>query len=157
MEITYFRLTKNYQRMKIIYQRLKTIYQRLTMFYQRLKTIYQRLTEIYYWKAILLPVSHPYSFAPSLITGTNLSAQKTNLTGKKLTTMTQSKFTIQANDLSFTFLNSGDLYEVANKSTMVNQWLSNEIDGSLNNLFLRIHGENGNLVLSPAWFKKSQH
>ena len=57
--------------------------------------------------------------------------------------MTQSKFTIQANDLSFTFLNSGDLYEVANKSTMVNQWLSNEIDGSLNNLFLRIHGENG--------------
>jgi 1,2-beta-oligoglucan phosphorylase len=57
--------------------------------------------------------------------------------------MTQSKFTIQANDLSFTFLNSGDLYEVANKSTMINQWLSNEIDGSMNNLFLRIHGENG--------------
>jgi 1,2-beta-oligoglucan phosphorylase len=56
--------------------------------------------------------------------------------------MTQSKFTIQANDLSFTFLNSGDLYEVANKSTMINQWLSNEIDGSMNNLFLRIHGEN---------------
>ncbi|MDW2879524.1 MULTISPECIES: GH36-type glycosyl hydrolase domain-containing protein [Bacillaceae] len=53
--------------------------------------------------------------------------------------MTQSKFTIQANDLSFTFLNSGDLYEIAHKSTMINQWLSNAIDGSLNNLFLRVH------------------
>lgn len=57
--------------------------------------------------------------------------------------MTQSKFTIQNNDLSFTFLNSGDLYEIANKSTMINQWLSNPIDGSINNLFLRIHAENG--------------
>jgi len=67
----------------------------------------------------------------------------TILKGKKLTRMTQSKFTIQANDLSFTFLNSGDVYEIANKSTMINQWLSNEIDGSLNNIFLRIHGEKG--------------
>lgn len=57
--------------------------------------------------------------------------------------MTQSKFTIQANDVSFTFLNSGDVYEIAHKSTMINQWLSNPIDGSMNNLFLRIHGENG--------------
>lgn len=57
--------------------------------------------------------------------------------------MTQSKFTIQNNELSFTFLNSGDLYEIGNKSTMINQWLSNPIDGSMNNLFLRIHGEDG--------------
>lgn len=57
--------------------------------------------------------------------------------------MTKPKFTIQANDLSFTFLNSGDVYEIANKSTMINQWLSNPIDGSMNNLFLRIHKENG--------------
>ncbi|PAE26680.1 cellobiose phosphorylase [Bacillus sp. 7894-2] len=57
--------------------------------------------------------------------------------------MTQSKFTIQANDLSFTFLNSGDLYEIAHSSTMINQWLSNPIDGSLNNIFLRIHEETG--------------
>lgn len=57
--------------------------------------------------------------------------------------MTKPKFTIQANDLSFTFLNSGDVYEIANKSTMINQWLSNPIDGSMNNLFLRIHRENG--------------
>lgn len=56
--------------------------------------------------------------------------------------MTQSKFTIQANDLSFTFLNSGDVYEIAHKSTMINQWLSNPIDGSMNNLYLRIHEEN---------------
>jgi 1,2-beta-oligoglucan phosphorylase len=57
--------------------------------------------------------------------------------------MTQSKFTIQANDLSFTFLNSGDLYEISHKSTMINQWLSNPIDGSLNNIYMRIHDQAG--------------
>lgn len=56
--------------------------------------------------------------------------------------MTKSKFTIQANDLSFTFLNSGDVYEIANQSMMINQWLSNPIDGSMNNIFLRIHADN---------------
>ncbi|MBN8199777.1 GH36-type glycosyl hydrolase domain-containing protein [Bacillus sp. NTK034] len=57
--------------------------------------------------------------------------------------MTRSKFTIQANDLSFTFLNSGDIFEIAHHSTMINQWLSNPIDGSLNNLFLRVHDDTG--------------
>ncbi|RSD26998.1 GH36-type glycosyl hydrolase domain-containing protein [Mesobacillus subterraneus] len=57
--------------------------------------------------------------------------------------MTQSKFTILANDLSFTFLHSGDVYEIAHKTTMINQWLSNPIDGSMNNLFLRVHSANG--------------
>lgn len=57
--------------------------------------------------------------------------------------MKKSKFTIQANDVYFTFLDSGDVYEIANQSTMINQWLSNPIDGSMNNLFLRIHRENG--------------
>ena len=79
----------------------------------------------------------------------------TNLKGKKLTPMTQSKFTIQANDLSFTFLNSGDVYEIAHKSTMINQWLSNPIDGSMNNLFLRTHGENG-IQFYPLLGSKSE-
>ncbi|URM31540.1 cellobiose phosphorylase [Cytobacillus firmus] len=69
--------------------------------------------------------------------------------------MTQSKFTIQANDLSFTFLNSGDLYEIAHSSTMINQWLSNPIDGSLNNIFLRIHEETG-IKTFPLLGVKSQ-
>lgn len=72
-----------------------------------------------------------------------------------MTPMTQSKFTIQANDVSFTFLNSGDVYEIANKSTMINQWLSNPIDGSMNNLFLRIHGENG-IQFYPLLGSKSE-
>ncbi|KON88759.1 cellobiose phosphorylase [Sporosarcina globispora] len=69
--------------------------------------------------------------------------------------MTQSKFTIQANDLSFTFLNSGDIYEIANQSIMINQWLSNPIDGSLNNLFLRVHGDSG-IKVYPLLGVKSQ-
>lgn len=69
--------------------------------------------------------------------------------------MTDSKFTIQANDLSFTFLNSGDLYKIAHQSTMINQWLSNPIDGSLNNLFLRVHEDTG-IKAYPLLGVKSQ-
>lgn len=57
--------------------------------------------------------------------------------------MNQSTFTIQAGQLAFTFLNSGDLYEINQKNTLINQWLSNPLDGSLNNIFLRIHKETG--------------
>lgn len=69
--------------------------------------------------------------------------------------MTQPKFTLQARDLTFTFLNSGDLYEIANDSTMINQWLSNTIDGSMNNLFLRIHSVDG-IQVYPLLGSKSK-
>ena len=40
-------------------------------------------------------------------------------------------------------MNSGDLYQATSGTTMLNQLLSNQIDGSLNNLYLRVHeGEN---------------
>ncbi|GAB2574942.1 cellobiose phosphorylase [Gracilibacillus alcaliphilus] len=42
-------------------------------------------------------------------------------------------------ELSFSFLNSGDLYEIGAGHLMLNQLLTNPIDGSLNNLYLRIH------------------
>jgi cellobiose phosphorylase len=53
--------------------------------------------------------------------------------------MNDSKFQIQAGDIRFTFLNSGDLYEATHKMTMINQWNSNPIDGSINNIYLRLH------------------
>ncbi|BCB02646.1 GH36-type glycosyl hydrolase domain-containing protein [Bacillus sp. KH172YL63] len=46
-------------------------------------------------------------------------------------------------DLQFTFLNSGDIFQISHSSTMVNQLLTNPIDGSLNNLYLRIYQPDG--------------
>jgi cellobiose phosphorylase len=54
-----------------------------------------------------------------------------------------SKFHLQAGPLRFTFLNSGDIYEASHGDTLINQLLSNPIDGSLNNLYLRLHRESG--------------
>ncbi|MCG1021680.1 GH36-type glycosyl hydrolase domain-containing protein [Sutcliffiella horikoshii] len=59
------------------------------------------------------------------------------------TTTANQKINIQAGDVCFTFLNSGDLFEATHKEIMINQWMSNPIDGALNNLYLRVHGENG--------------
>lgn len=60
-----------------------------------------------------------------------------------MTTMINEPIRLSAGELSFTFLNSGDLYQATSGTTMLNQLLSNQIDGSLNNLYLRVHeGEN---------------
>ncbi|MCC3374284.1 GH36-type glycosyl hydrolase domain-containing protein [Cohnella sp. REN36] len=48
---------------------------------------------------------------------------------------------VQSDGLSFTFLNSGDLREIKYESLMVNQVLSNPLDGSMNNIYLRVHKE----------------
>ncbi|MGP0587256.1 GH36-type glycosyl hydrolase domain-containing protein [Paenibacillus timonensis] len=45
--------------------------------------------------------------------------------------------------LTCSFLYSGDVYEMKTRSTMINQLLSHSVDGSLNNLYLRIHDEKG--------------
>lgn len=58
-----------------------------------------------------------------------------------MTTMTDSKFHIQTGDYQFTFLTTGDILEASYQNIMLNQWVSNPIDGSLNNLYLRIHEE----------------
>lgn len=62
---------------------------------------------------------------------------------KELTIMTYSKHPIQAGNTTFTFLDSGDLYEATHKNVLINQVLSNLIDGSLNNLYLRVHTKEG--------------
>lgn len=72
-----------------------------------------------------------------------------------VTTTKQSKFQLQSGDLCFTFLSSGDLYNATSKSIMINQWLSNCIDGSLNNLYLRLFTEEGTKVVPLVGVKSS--
>lgn len=55
-----------------------------------------------------------------------------------MTTMINESIRLTAGELTFTFLNSGDLYQAISGTTMLNQLLSNSIDGSLNNLYLRV-------------------
>jgi 1,2-beta-oligoglucan phosphorylase len=54
-----------------------------------------------------------------------------------------SKFTLEAGNLQFVFLNSGDIFYASHKTTMLNQLMTNPIDGSLNNLYLRFFQEDG--------------
>ncbi|MFE1245351.1 GH36-type glycosyl hydrolase domain-containing protein [Fictibacillus sp. NPDC058756] len=60
-----------------------------------------------------------------------------------MTTMTKGDFEIKAGEYRFTFLNSGDIFEVSHNDTMINQWMSNPIDGALNNLYLRLFQKDG--------------
>jgi 1,2-beta-oligoglucan phosphorylase len=46
-------------------------------------------------------------------------------------------FEVKAGDLLFSFLNSGDIFQTTHQHIMINQWVSNPVDGSLNNLYLR--------------------
>ncbi|MCQ4086780.1 GH36-type glycosyl hydrolase domain-containing protein [Saccharibacillus sp. JS10] len=56
---------------------------------------------------------------------------------------TNSKFNVQAGNLNFTFWPSGDLYQATGGKSMLNQLLSSPLDGSLNNIYLRIHEQSG--------------
>ncbi|SES29335.1 GH36-type glycosyl hydrolase domain-containing protein [Salipaludibacillus aurantiacus] len=51
------------------------------------------------------------------------------------------KHEILSGDLTFTFLNTGDIFEIRSQRSMINQLNGNVIDGSLNNIFLRIHNK----------------
>ena len=66
-----------------------------------------------------------------------------------MTTIMNETIRLAAGEVTFTFLNSGDLLQATSGTTMLNQLLGNPIDGSLNNLFLRVHGENGKIQSFP--------
>src|SRR5690625_1239714 len=53
----------------------------------------------------------------------------------------QSTFTISAGDYKFSFSNNGDICKASYQSIMINQLISNPIDGSLNNIYLRVHNK----------------
>jgi cellobiose phosphorylase len=46
---------------------------------------------------------------------------------------------LSAGKLKFDFLPTGDLFQAKFNEVMINQWLSNPIDGSMNNIYLRFH------------------
>lgn len=50
---------------------------------------------------------------------------------------------IKAGELTFDFLSSGDLSRAVHQGTMLNQVVSNSVDGSLNNIYLRVHSAEG--------------
>ncbi|GMA62987.1 hypothetical protein GCM10025859_34270 [Alicyclobacillus fastidiosus] len=50
-----------------------------------------------------------------------------------------SEFHVKAGDFDFTFLNSGDISKATHKSILMNRLVTNSIDGSLNNLYLRVY------------------
>lgn len=58
-------------------------------------------------------------------------------------TITESKYSIQSGNLCFTFWESGDLHQAVSGPTMINQLMTSPVEGSLNNLYLRIHSESG--------------
>jgi 1,2-beta-oligoglucan phosphorylase len=60
-----------------------------------------------------------------------------------MTTMTKGSFEIKTGNYCFSFLNSGDIFEVSHNDTLINQWMSNPIDGALNNIYLRLVQEDG--------------
>ncbi|WP_096155652.1 GH36-type glycosyl hydrolase domain-containing protein [Bacillus sp. FJAT-45066] len=78
------------------------------------------------------------------------------------TTIETSKYNLKAGEINFTFLNSGDLFEASHNWVMINQLLANPVDGSLNNIYLRLHREGGMQVFpllgvkSPSTFYASE-
>ncbi|WP_051314947.1 GH36-type glycosyl hydrolase domain-containing protein [Alteribacter aurantiacus] len=61
----------------------------------------------------------------------------------KVETKPINNHTITSGDLTYTFLPTGDLFEIRSAHAMINQLNGNTIDGSLNNLYLRIHSGEG--------------
>lgn len=51
--------------------------------------------------------------------------------------------TLTRDDLSYTFLPTGDIFEFTHESTLINQFQGNPVDGSANNIYLRVHTEQG--------------
>ncbi|GIP16020.1 hypothetical protein J40TS1_16620 [Paenibacillus montaniterrae] len=66
----------------------------------------------------------------------------------KIEQMDNTTISVQVDELSFTFLNSGDLRKIAYKDLMINQVMSNSLDGSMNNIYLRVRKE-GKIVAVP--------
>ncbi len=57
--------------------------------------------------------------------------------------MTDQKRTIENGGTTFSFLETGDLYEILNGTIMINQLHGNRLDGSCNQLYLRVYTQNG--------------
>ena len=56
---------------------------------------------------------------------------------------------LQKGKLQASFLESGDLYHFGSQDVLINQFLSNPIDGSMNQLYLRLFQEDGTIISQP--------
>ncbi|NRG30837.1 GH36-type glycosyl hydrolase domain-containing protein [Niallia circulans] len=56
--------------------------------------------------------------------------------------------TLNGNNTTFSFLPSGDIYEICHKDIMVNQLIGNLLDGSANQIYLRVF-KNGTILSTP--------
>ena len=73
--------------------------------------------------------------------------------------------TMKNGKTTFTFLQSGDLFEITHNDMMINQIRGNMVDGSMNNIWLRVYDEEGNVnavtpllgVSSASEFKTSDN
>lgn len=61
----------------------------------------------------------------------------------------QDKYELNSGATQFTFLNTGDLFKASSGHIMLNQVLGNSVDGSLNNLYLRVFQDNGDIRSIP--------
>lgn len=61
----------------------------------------------------------------------------------EINTHTQDTHVLSNGDTTFTFLPTGDLFQANVDGIMLNQVLGNGIDGSMNNIFLRVHKQEG--------------
>lgn len=57
---------------------------------------------------------------------------------------------------TYTFLETGDIYEFCNGYQMVNQYQGNLSDGAVSNIYLRVYNENGKIELFPLRGKASE-
>ncbi|MBO1003988.1 GH36-type glycosyl hydrolase domain-containing protein [Pseudogracilibacillus auburnensis] len=65
-----------------------------------------------------------------------------------MTTLTEAPIKLHAGNIEFSFLHSGDLHLAKNNHVMINQWIANPLDGSINNIYLRFH-ENTQIKAIP--------
>lgn len=63
---------------------------------------------------------------------------------------------LQMGDLTFSFLRTGDIQRISYQDIMINQLISNPIDGSLNNIYLRLFDPN-HTRLFPLLGAQSSH
>ncbi|MCC3358494.1 cellobiose phosphorylase [Bacillus sp. REN16] len=64
---------------------------------------------------------------------------------------------LEAGNVQFTFLNSGDIFHVSHKTTMINQLMTDPINGSLNNLYLRLYYPTGIKAIPLLGVHSSSH
>jgi len=62
---------------------------------------------------------------------------------------TESRIILSAGDTTFAFLQSGDLFEITHGDVMINQIRGNMVDGSMNNIYLRVYEDDAIKTVTP--------